>query len=326
MAIVDNYAGGGVRTVRFNLNNSGSNIGHTSISSGNLFSDPSRAGSPNSIKVNGSINGVPIITNGSPTVSSYLNNRGSNSVVGSSDDRSALQQVGDFLDAVAPYVELGYGIYNNERNYRNEREAYAANQAYLERVLSDQENAIVNQAKQYGEIGLNPLYMSGNGMSYSAGGYPDAPKHGNLDVMTTLSFMDQLKNSEATRKYQQAQTDYTNAKTSAQVILNALNDARTLKALKDAGVSEETINKLKSQTSLLDQQYNIRDYDFDITKGGSYAMRYKDGMNQWVSLINYVISLLKGDKVDNPIPGILNSSDDHDWLNNPGKVIYTWEY
>lgn len=303
MSYTFNLESGGGRSVSSNvtfgsnlhLNNSGSNIPGQSISSGNLFSDPSRAGSPNRIKVNASINGVPIYSSTSPSLFSYVNNVGSNSTPGSTavSERTPIQQVGDFFEAIAPAVDTVYGIYNNERNYRNERQAYADNQAYLERVLSNQENAIVNQAMQYGEIGLNPLYMSGNGMSYSTGGYPDAPKHGNLDLMTTLSFMDQLKNSEASRQYQKAQTDYTNSKTAAQIVVNALNDAKILKTLKDIGVSDAQIGKLKSQTNLLDQQYEIRDYDFDLTKGGSLGMRYKDAQNEWVSLINYVIGLIQ---------------------------------
>lgn len=259
------------------------------ISSGNLFSNASQ--NNNGFYVNG-VN----LSNIARSLSN-MNLSGSNS---SSQNQSSQvsdndwsSRVSNIASAVGGLASIGYDIFNSERNYQNQVNQYADQMAYLYRQLYNQENAIVNQAQQYAKIGLNPLYMSGNGMSYSTGSFPDAPQKSNLNTMATIQFMDNLATTQAQRNYIQAQTKNIQTKTAAQQFTNLYTLLRSANTWSNLSVDQQEILKLAAETDLVYQMYGIRAYDMDITQNPWKGQRYKDSVTNVQKNVQAVSSFVQ---------------------------------
>lgn len=244
----------------------------------------STGSSTSPITYSGYLNGVRVVSNQAPSLLNSLLNSGSH-MTGSKSNADD-NKLDNMLSTIGKVIGLGQGIYNifnSERNYQNEKKAYQSNLDYLNRVLSNQENAIVNQAEQYAKIGLNPLYMSGNGMSYSTGGFPDAPKHSNLENLAILNQMDQLKNSEASRALSKSQADLNEAKSVAQGYLNLLNFSKLLLNFENIPKVRKQVEDLVVATAAKTLDNEIKTFDFDYSK--NLGVRYKDSLDTWQKVL-----------------------------------------
>lgn len=247
------------------------------ISSGNLFSNASQ--NNNGFYVNGvNLSGI---ANSLSNMSLSGSNSSSQDQSPQSTENDWSRRVSNIASAVGGLASIGYDIYNSERNYQNQVNQYNDQMAYLYRQLYNQENAIYNQAQQYAKIGLNPLYMSGNGMSYSTGSFPDAPQKSNLNTMATIQFMDNLATTQAQRNYIQAQTKNVQTKTAAQQFTNLYTLLRSAGTWSKLSVDQQNILKLAAETDLVNQMFDIRAYDFDITKNPWKGQRYKDSVTNF---------------------------------------------
>lgn len=271
-----------------------SRVNGTGIYSGNS--------SPSSVGVTASVNNVPVFSNSRPALYNP-NNSGSSlgtttTTAGGSSNTSGMS-TSDILNTILGVAQFGYGVYNTERNYRNEERVYQDNLARDLRNYELDRNGFVNLARQMQEVGLNPLYASGNGTSIGSAPQFQAPQHGSLDFMSTLSFVDKLRTSQVERELLKAQANRVNSQTVAQAIINEKNEAQIEKILVDKGFSLEKIEKTKEEFNRLKQLVKITDYDFDVTKTG-IGQRYKDSTPEAIKIANTLAGYEKNGRDGTP--------------------------
>ena len=284
------------------MNNTGSNLNLDGVSlnyhrSGDLIYSSRHSGtgiysgnsSPSSVGVSASVNNVPVFSTNSPALYNP-NNRGSSlgsSAVSSSGGSSSSggMSTQDWINLGLGVAQLGYNIFNTERNWNHSQRAYDDNLARDERNYDLDANGFTNLVRQMAQAGLNPLMATGNGTSIGSAPQFEAPQHGSIDFMSTLSFIDKLRTSQMERELIKAQANRTNALTVAQALVNEKTEAQIEKTLADKGFTFEKIDKTKEEINRLKQLVEITDYDFDVTKTGIGA-RYKDSTPEAIKVAN----------------------------------------
>lgn len=232
-----------------NLNTSGSNLNLTGVDlnyhrSGDLVYSSRQNGtgfysgnsSPSSVGVTATVNNVPVFTT-DPTRSALYNpnNRGSSvgtttTTAGGSSNSSALS-TSDKINLGLALANFFYGVYNTERNWDHSQRVYEDNLVRDERNYDLDANGFTNLIRQMAQAGLNPLMATGNGTSIGSAPQFEAPQHGSIDFMSTLSFIDKLRTSQMERELIKAQANRTNALTVAQALVNEKTEAQIEKLL-----------------------------------------------------------------------------------------------
>lgn len=284
------------------MNNTGSNLNLSGVNlnyhrSGDLIYSSRQNGtgyysgnsSPSSVGVSASVNNVPVFSTNSPALYNP-NNRGSSlgsSAVTSSGGSSSSggMTTQDWINLGLGVAQLGYNIFNTERNWNLSQRAYDDNLARDERNYDLDANGFTNLVRQMAQAGLNPLMASGNGTSIGSAPQFEGPQHGSLDFMSTLSFIDKLRTSQMERELIKAQANRTNALTVAQALTNEKTKAQIEQILEEMGYTSEQKNKVEQEIERLKQIITINDYDFNVTKTGIGA-RFRDSLPEPIKIAN----------------------------------------
>lgn len=138
-------------------------------------------------------------------------------------------------------VNAGYGIYNNERNWKAQQENLAYQKALQERLFSREDNAIQRRVADLKAAGINPLLASGGAAGAGAQVSTQAP-HSSATEFDVASALRAAMMTEKQMELVQAQIDSAKSKTNYNDILGLIkaHDYKILRRMNILSTSSGT--------------------------------------------------------------------------------------